>query len=274
MLDNSYKICNAFGIPVKVHISLLILFPLLVFFITGNNSAFDGYIKINPYLFSAFIIVGLFTSVVLHELGHSLVGIKCGYDIKEIVLLPIGGVARIMKMTSNYKHEIMVAIAGPLVSISLAAIFYFAANLTAAAAMNALSFFFFYLSVINLALALFNLLPSFPMDGGRVLRAALTPKLGALEATRRAAKTGRTLAIVFGVYSLFWGSLWNMIIAIFIYRAAGAEYRMILMREQYKSRFEWDDSANFRRRPPPPPQISQNDISVGPPPYSKDINSE
>jgi Zn-dependent protease len=268
MFNNSYRITTAFGIPVKVHISLLILFPLLVFFFTGNNSAFNSYIGMNPYLFSALIIVGLFTSVVLHELGHSLVGIKCGYEINEIVLLPIGGVAKIARMTANYRHELLVAVAGPVVSLILAGVFYTSSRLLAQTSSNALFFYFLYLSVINLALALFNLIPSFPMDGGRILRAALTPKLGALEATRRAAKIGRTLAVIFGVYSLFWGSLWNMLIAIFIYRAAGAEYRMMQMRENYRARFQWGGMEGCQP-PVNPPEIPSNEVRVGPPPYAR-----
>lgn len=272
MFRSSYRICTVFGIPIKLHISLLLLFPLLVLLISGNNAQLNRYIPIDPHLFSAFLALGLFVSVALHELGHSLVGIKCGYRIKEIVLLPIGGVAKISRMTESHWHEIMVAIAGPAVSLTLSGLFYAAAAFSALALPDGFAIYFMILSAINLVLALFNLLPSFPMDGGRVLRAALTPRLGALEATRRAAKVGRTLAFLFGVYSLFRGSLWNLLIAIFIYRAAGAEYRIKLMQEKLKSRFGWDrpSPAGERSPPPPPPSLSpENKISVGPPPYKR-----
>lgn len=268
MFRNSYKVCSVFGIPIKLHATLLLLFPLLVLYISRNNAALNPYIRIDPYLFSALLAVGLFTSVALHELGHSLVGIKCGYRIKEIVLLPIGGVAKIARMTESNRHEIMVAVAGPAVSLALAGLFYGLSFAAAALLLQALSLYFLILSAINLVLALFNLIPSFPMDGGRVLRAALAPRLGALEATRRAAAVGRTLAFAFGAYSLLRGSLWNILIAIFIYRAAGAEYRMMQMRESIKSRFGWNHASGFSK--PSPPAPSPNSISVGPPPYDKD----
>lgn len=271
-MNNSYKLCTVFGIPIRVHVTLLLLFPLMLLFLSGNMGKIQSVLPMNPYLYALFLMLGLFASISIHELGHSLVGIRCGYKIKDITLLPIGGVAQISRMTSSNLHELLVAIAGPVVSLVLAFCLYLISLVAVSAHLVGLYVVAIHLVFLNLVLAVFNLIPAFPMDGGRVLRAALTPHYGRLEATRKASKTGQTLAMIFGIFSLLQLHIWNMVIAIFIYRLAAAEYRTMLMREAYSRRFGWGG------HPPPnpanPPLDLENEIEVGPPPYETNSVSD
>ncbi|MCF7849867.1 MAG: site-2 protease family protein, partial [Kiritimatiellales bacterium] len=164
MTGNSILIGRVFGIPIRVHILLVILLPVLAMLYSDS------------FIFGLMLVVGVFTSVALHELGHSFVAMRKGCYVKEIVLSPIGGVAKMSNIPTKPMDEFQVAIAGPLVSLSLAAILLFAPFPL-----------LFWIGAVNAGLFLFNLLPAFPMDGGRVLRAFLTRKKGRLEATRIAA---------------------------------------------------------------------------------------
>ena len=262
-MNNSYKIFTILGIPIKIHISLILLFPLMIVIFTGDGGGVGAGFPLNEYMYTAFIMLGLFTSVALHELGHSFVGIKCGYEIREIVLLPIGGMAKIARMSTSPLHEILVALAGPAVSMLLAVL---GLSLGIFMRHDTIGFFLLNLGVINLVLAVFNLVPSFPMDGGRVLRAALTPRLGALEATRIATKVGRFLAVCFGMYSLLWGHFWHLLIAIFIYRAAGAEYKMMAMRENFRRKFGFESQKNVAF-PRNESVLGEREVTLSPPPY-------
>lgn len=268
-MNSSYKIFTILGIPIKIHISLILLFPLMILLFTGDRGEAGAGVPLNEYMYTAFIMIGLFTSVALHELGHSFVGIKCGYEIREIVLLPIGGVAKIARMTAKPMHEILVAIAGPAVSLMLAVI---GLSIGIPLLNEPIGFFLLHIGVINLVLAVFNLVPSFPMDGGRVLRAALTPRLGALAATRVATKVGRFLAVAFGIYSLLWGHFWHLLIAVFIYQAAGAEYRMMAMRENFQKRYGFQAYRN-PANPSNESVLGDREVSLSPPPYHADENN-
>jgi len=227
-MSNSTHIATVAGIPIKVHISLWIVLPLL---------AFLGPYREQP-LWGLLYAACLFISVALHELGHSLVAINKGGHVKEILLLPIGGIAKLDRMPSAPKDEILIAAAGPAVSLLLALILGFAGMLMMLAfgptalrmppvtlAIN--------LAITNLILALFNLVPSFPMDGGRIFRAWMTPRVGKLEATRRAAKVGRILAVAFGLVGLVSFNMFLVAIAIFIYFSATAEYRVVQFQELF-----------------------------------------
>ncbi|HXK79645.1 MAG TPA: site-2 protease family protein, partial [Kiritimatiellia bacterium] len=178
--------------------------------------------------------VGLFGSVVLHEVGHSLVARAKGAHILEILLLPIGGMARLSQMPRRPMDEIQTALAGPAVSLALGGLGWFGApwvypfNPLLAVMIDALG-------RINFMLVLFNLIPSFPMDGGRVFRAALVPRLGRLAATQLAAKVGRAFAWLFAIWAiwpLFHGGsirITLLLIAYFIHQAATAEARVAEM---------------------------------------------
>lgn len=243
------------GIPVRVHATLLLLLPVILLNVPPAQ-----------WLWGLLGMAGLFASVALHELGHSLVALRRGYRVLDITLLPIGGLARMDRAPERPGDELTIALAGPAVSLALAVMFRAAARPLSAGAIPALGSLVDLLAGANLLLALFNLLPSFPMDGGRVFRAWLTPFFGRLEATRRAAKLGRTLAVIFGIWSLlFRFSFINIAIAIFVYTAAGAEYRAVVAKEALRAQFgpaAADDS---------PRVFTENDagVYVSPPPYAR-----
>jgi len=258
-------LCTVFGIPIKVHVSLLVLFPLLALYFMPRGPEFREAFSMHPYLFTLLSLTGLFASVALHELGHSLVGIACGFHIREIVLLPIGGVARVDRMSERPRHEILVAAAGPATSIVLAVLLFLLGRFLHLAGLEGAGFLLGTLAAINIVLALFNLLPSFPMDGGRIFRACMTPHLGKVEATRRAARVGKTLFLVLGLFGLLRGSPLHMLIAFVLYRAAGAEYRMTLL----QARAQQQPFPFSSWRLPPAETEPEPEIQVGPPPYAE-----
>lgn len=258
MLGGSYKIARIYGIPIRVHLTLLLVLPIM---------ALDFGRALGPgqFLWGVAAAIGLFASIALHELGHSIVAIQKGCRVRDILLLPIGGVAQLESMPTRPKDEFQVAIAGPAVSLALAAIGRFGGGFLAASRLYAPARVLLVLGSINLMLVLFNLLPSFPMDGGRVFRAWLTPKLGRLAATAVAAKVGRFMAILFGIWGVFTWNIFLILIAIFIYQAAGAEYRMVRMQEAARTPQMWPPWVTQQE----PMQYDQDEVTVSPPPYAR-----
>ncbi len=257
-MANSYSIGKIFNIPVRVHITLLIFLPLFAV----SFAPVDGMVGL---LFGLLGAIALFGSVVLHEVGHSLVARTKGSRILEILLLPIGGMARLDQLPRRPADEIQTALAGPAVSFALGILGTWAAPLVFK--INPmLGYVCAALGRINFMLALFNLIPSFPMDGGRVFRALLTPRLGRLAATQLAAKVGRGIAWIFGILAvlpLFTGGTLSfslLLIAFFVHQSAGAEARMAEA-----------EAAHARPRPPGGGMwnIPKTDVKVSPPPYAQ-----
>ncbi len=193
MIKRSYKLITVMGIPVRVHITLVILLIFAAF---------------HYGVWGVLYMAGLFASVALHELGHSWVAIRKGCRVREIMLLPIGGVAKMTSIPTKPMDEFLVAVAGPLTSLALSGIFLLLSG------TGFLMMLFASLSGINLMLGLFNLLPSFPMDGGRIFRALMTPRIGRLKATELAARIGRIMAVAGGIFGLFHGNWILVLIAI------------------------------------------------------------
>ncbi len=227
MIKRSYLITKVMGIPIRVHITLIILLIVLTF---------------SSGLFGLLYAVALFASVALHELGHSWVAIRKGCRVREIMLLPIGGVAKMDHIPSRPMDEFLVAAAGPLTSLLLAVLFGW---------LGRFAFIFISLRNVNLMLCLFNLLPSFPMDGGRIFRAIMTPRLGRLKATALAARIGRIMSVAFGIFGLYEKNFFLVLIAIFIYQAAGAEYRAIYLQQRSQDWFTVGQPADLEVSPPP-----------------------
>lgn len=218
-----------FGVPVRFHFSFLLLLIFLGF--VGMESPSGAAV--------AAYVIGLFASVLLHELGHALVSRRYKIRTLEIVLFPIGGVAR-LERNPRPSEELWIALAGPAVNVLIAAIL-----IGGAAAWNrSLDFQHVFdrkggdlLSQIaagNLALAVFNLLPAFPMDGGRILRAMLAMKRSEAQATEMAARAGRTLAVLMGLYGLISANFMLVFIAFFVYLGAVQENAAVLGRELTK----------------------------------------
>lgn len=181
-------------------------------------------------LMGVVFILSLFICVTLHELGHALTAKRFGITTKSITLLPIGGLAQMEKLPEKPTQELLVALAGPLVNVVIAVLLYIylltANTIPDISELENLSLigsgFWFNLFVANLVLAIFNLIPAFPMDGGRVLRALLAMKYDRNRATAMAAGVGQLLAIAF-VFFGFYANIWLVFIGVFIYLGAGAE---------------------------------------------------
>jgi Zn-dependent protease/CBS domain-containing protein len=184
-------------------------------------------------------VAALFTIIVMHELGHALTARRFGIRTRDITLLPIGGVARLERMPEDPKQELLVALAGPAVNVALAVIFLFAIVLLREPihprAIESVSLsgpvFLQRLFFVNVLLAVFNMLPAFPMDGGRVLRAFLAMRMDYVRATHVAAVIGQAMAIVFGFVGLVvWQNPFLLFIALFVWMGAAAESSMVQMK--------------------------------------------
>ena len=185
-----------------------------------------------------FFLALLFACVTLHEFGHALAARRYGIDTQDINLLPIGGVARLERMPEDPKQELVVAAAGPAVNVAIAGVLFLLILVTGQSQLDIShhvtgSNFLSDLLVINIILVVFNLIPAFPMDGGRVLRALLAFKMKRAKATQVAASIGQLLAIGFILFGLFYNPF-LLFIGIFVFLGAGAEARQVSMAESMK----------------------------------------
>jgi Zn-dependent protease len=233
MFRNAFRLpFRLAGIPLYLDISFLIVLPLMIWLTAQNLSSMVHYRGVEvgqaalhgplALLLGLVAVVGLFASVVLHELGHSLTARRYGVHVRRITLWFLGGVAEFEEMPRQRGAEAVVAIAGPLVSFALAGIFW---AVTAFAPLDAVPYARLvtgYLYVINLMLGLFNLLPAMPMDGGRILRSLLAMRLGMPRATVIASNVAKVIAIGMGVLGLM-GNLWLILLAFFVWSGARAE---------------------------------------------------
>lgn len=224
----SYRIAEVAGIKVQVHLTFLIIvvwFALAYWQLRGTLlGVMEGV---------AFILA-LFFCVLLHELGHALTAGKFGIRTRNITLLPIGGVAAIEKNPEDPRQEIIIALAGPAVSLGIALLLWMYLVLTGRLVpLDELSvaggYFLQRLMIVNILIAMFNLVPAFPMDGGRVLRALLSLRLEATLATRLAAGIGQFMAILFAVLGLMYNPF-LFLIAVFIWFGATAEASSAMIR--------------------------------------------
>jgi stage IV sporulation protein FB len=217
-IPGTLGVVRIFGVPVRFHFTFVLLLVFLVVVGAGGRRA---------GLIEALYLVALFASVLLHELGHALVSKKYGIRTLEIVMFPIGGVAR-LERNPRPKQELWIAMAGPAVNLLIAAaiVGWLAARneLPAIREMAAAgSSLWMRIAGGNLILALFNLLPAFPMDGGRILRSILAVRRPEDEATRIAAAAGRLLAIGMGLWGLVSANYFLVFIAFFVYLGAAQE---------------------------------------------------
>jgi Zn-dependent protease/CBS domain-containing protein len=230
-MDNSGSLTlfHVHGIPVRAHWTLFLAIPYIAFVFSRQFAMVARMAgvepdqpSIPPLFWGALVAVGLFASVALHELAHSLVALRAGGRVRDITLMLLGGVSRIERMPRRPSLEALMAAVGPATSLALGGLLYLAHGATAHAASDP-RMGLFYLAHINLVLGLFNLLPAFPMDGGRVLRAALSGRLGPARATAIAARVGQVGAVLLGLVG-FWSGNWLLLlIALFVYSGAGAE---------------------------------------------------
>jgi Zn-dependent protease/CBS domain-containing protein len=212
----SLRIGRAFGIAIHLHWTFLLLLLLL-----GVTQIFAG--DAEAALVEVVFVLAVFAAVVLHELGHAMVARRFGIKTRDITLLPIGGIARLERIPTRPLEEILVGIAGPLVNVALAAALF----LVGWALQSPREGFLWQLISVNAMLAGFNLLPAFPMDGGRIFRALLSLKLDRARSTRIAARTGRGIAYGLFAAGLFYDPI-LMLIAIFVWFGATQEETLTL----------------------------------------------
>lgn len=224
----SIRIATVAGIEVRIHLTFLLLLAFIgisYYLAGGKEAAVEGV---------GFILL-LFACVLLHEFGHAIAAKAFGIETPDITLLPIGGVARMQRMPDKPHQELIIALAGPLVNVIIAAGLFIAIGLRfdwgqAADLADPTGSLLSKLAMVNVMLVLFNLIPAFPMDGGRVLRSLLAMVIGHARATQIAARIGQALAFGLGFLGLFVNPL-LVFIALFVYLGASSENAMAQMKE-------------------------------------------
>ncbi len=224
----SWKLGRFAGIEVYVHATFLLLvgWVALTHWLEGRTLA--------AVLSGVGFILSLFACVVLHEYGHALTARKYGIKTRDITLYPIGGVARLERMPDDPRQELWVALAGPAVNVVIAAVLFIWLSVTGGLEpLSQLSVasgsFLERLMLVNISLVLFNMIPAFPMDGGRVLRALLAMRMEYTQATQIAAFLGQGLAFLFGFIGLFTNPF-LLFIAFFVWIGAAQEASMVQMK--------------------------------------------
>jgi Zn-dependent protease/CBS domain-containing protein len=227
----SFRLFSAFGVPVRVHVTFVLI---VAYFAVAWGGLRDpgGWVGA---LYGVVLVVLLFALVVIHELSHARVAAAYGIEVRSITLLPIGGVAAMEEMPRDPRKELMISIAGPLSNVVIALVMLLAVpfmglgDLTQVSRIYDLMFTvsvqgaFVYLFVVDVSLAVFNLLPAFPMDGGRVFRALLAMRMPRPRASAIAVGVGRAFALVMGVTGVLSGNVLLILVAVFVYFGAQGE---------------------------------------------------
>jgi Zn-dependent protease/CBS domain-containing protein len=224
-MRGSIKLFNIFGISVNIHITFLVL--ILLVLTAGVKWLF--------------LVTAVFFFVTIHELCHSLVAQSFKVKVKEITLLPIGGVSSMAKMPEKPMQEFLISIAGPLSNVAIILIFFYpmklfvgADNLFHKLSTDTWKLTFAYAYWINLVLAAFNMLPAFPMDGGRILRAILARTMGYRKGTHVAVIFGHIFALAFAYFGIVKFNVILIVIAVFIYISASNEEMQVEIKETLK----------------------------------------
>lgn len=231
------------GIDIKLHPSFLLIGLWVVY-----HWGFRQNYGIGGTIYGLVLVLSIFCLVLLHELGHSMMAHEYGLRVRDITLVPFGGIARIEQMPSRPRAEAMISVAGPLVNLAIALLILPMLLMVGLASGNSslqdfarfglgdvsLTGFLFYLLLANLTLAIFNLLPAFPMDGGRILRAGVTPFVGRQGATTVAVAIGVTLGILIGIMGLISGEYLIVVVMAFVILAAFAEGRAVRLEESMR----------------------------------------
>ncbi|MBF0215464.1 MAG: site-2 protease family protein [Candidatus Omnitrophica bacterium] len=238
-MKNSLRIARFFGIDIELHLTFLVL---LVFFLSVMG------IK------GILLVAGVFICVTTHELSHSLAARYFGMRVRKITLLPIGGIASVSGYPRTPRAEMLISFAGPLSNILIMAVFYFPLYfylgadkffstlniIRGSSEIAGIKDLIMYVYWLNMVIAVFNLMPAFPMDGGRILRAWLSYRCGREKATKIAVRTGHIFALCFAYLGIVYGHIFLLIIAVFVYTSATGEEESVSV-EEYLVRFRVGD---------------------------------
>lgn len=244
-----YTIGHVFGIPIRLAPTFLLILPVFAWII-GSQVGFwveqlntlwglnlpVGPLEVGttPWLLGIAGAVGLFLGVVLHELGHSVIAMRYGVGIDSITLWLLGGVAQLEDQPEEWQPELFIAVAGPVVSVLVGGLSY-VAIFAVPESLSAIRFVLGYLALMNVVLAVFNLLPGFPMDGGRVLRALLARNRPFARATQIAAQVGKAFAVLLGIVGLLGFNLLLIALAFFVYVGAAGEAQRTTMNAAFEN---------------------------------------
>ncbi|PHN03905.1 site-2 protease family protein [Flavilitoribacter nigricans] len=259
-MKGSFQIARVYGIPIQLHWSFFLILAWIVYTVLTKKGYWDWH-SLGWTSLSVFV---LFFCVVLHELGHALTARRYGVKTRNILLLPIGGLAVLERLPDKPNQELLVALAGPMVNVGLAVFFsplllllsngkvqqifgfilqsegnFFARNILP------WEWFIFGLVALNLTVAVFNLLPAFPMDGGRILRAFLSIRLKRIRATRIATFLGQLFAVILLALAWEYENWAAGIIGVFVYFNATVEYRAA-RQDQFLEKFQVKDALRKR----------------------------
>jgi Zn-dependent protease len=242
----NYTLTSVWGIPIRINISLVVFLPVLAWLI-GSGSQIDIYAgliesfapgRLDPtglgsgdrWTIGVLAGIGLFVSVALHELGHAYAAMRYDIQVESITLWILGGLASLSAVPKEWNRELWIALAGPAVSLGIAAVC-LAGIAAVPTSLPVAVFVIGWLGITNLVLTVFNLLPAFPMDGGRVLRALLARRGTYASATRTAASVGKGFAILFALFGILAFSPLFLLLALFLYGAASGESRTVILGE-------------------------------------------
>ncbi len=225
----SFSVGRILGTEIRIHATF---FLLLLWIAVGTYLAGGASRAVSNLIF----VLALFACVLAHEFGHILMARRYGIATPDVTLLPIGGMARLERIPERPLQEIAVALAGPAVNVAIWLILTLALGAETRMARlenidDPAQGFLARLAAVNLFLVLFNMIPAFPMDGGRVFRAAIALWVGRVQATRIAAIAGQGLAFLFGLVGLISGNPFLLLIAVFVFIAASSENSDVAMRE-------------------------------------------
>jgi Zn-dependent protease/CBS domain-containing protein len=231
------RIGSVRGIPIRIHLTFLIVLPFLALAFgrvytdaTRLAEVPAGELHGSPFLWGLIVALALFASVLVHELAHSLYALAKGGRVHAITLTLIGGVSELAEQPKRGRDEAVMALVGPLTSLLLGGAFYLLFRALSGTSSFDLKFVVFQLASLNIVLGIFNLLPAFPMDGGRVLRGLLAERWGALRATRLAVTAGKAFAALFAIVGFLSTNVLLMVIAFFVYMGAEAEGQGVLVK--------------------------------------------
>lgn len=234
-MKGAFKIATIKGIGLYVHWTFLLIVGWIMVAGAAHGNSFG------QLLWSLLFLLSVFACITLHELGHALVAARFGIMAKDITLLPIGGMANIEKFPESPAQELAISVAGPVVSLVIAFLLWLVFRtypselmVVGGGGITQVPSFLYNLSLVNVVLAVFNLIPAFPMDGGRILRALLSFKLDHLRATNIAATAGKVIAVLFIVAGILIFNPFLPVIGVFIIFSASVEAYYLRLRTLVK----------------------------------------